>query len=132
MTRKAFLVDSNSQNTIWIMVDEHNADMILEYLVSDEGVKREFREICDLLKGTLRNKTKYCKCEVSKKAKNMFEMRFVRNRRNDRIYCKEMNHGSIKVIIMAELFQSKKTQKIDKKQKSRIENIGGHNYEFDI
>lgn len=113
------------------MVDRVAAKEILPYLHSHESIEKEFREIRELLKSNLRNRDKYCKCDVSDKAKDMFEMRFTRNNRNDRIYCKEIQKGSIRIIVMAELFVGKKTQHIAKTQKQRIENIGGYDYELE-
>lgn len=112
------------------MMDIINANEILPYIML-EGVDKEFKEIRDLLKENLRNREKYCKADVSDKAKNMFEMRFTRNNRNDRIYCQEKTLKQKRFIIMVELFESKKSQPIPKKIKSRIETMGAYEYEFE-
>lgn len=112
------------------MVDISNAKEILPYIMRDQ-VDKEFKEIRDLLKENLRNREKYCKADVSTKADNMFEMRFVKNGRNDRIYCQEKSFSQRRIIIMVELFQGKKTNEIPKKYKLRIENMGGYEYELE-
>jgi hypothetical protein len=112
------------------MVDMGNAKEILPYLFQ-KGVDDEFKDIRNLLKENLRNKEKYCKADVSSKAGNMFEMRFTRNNRNDRIYCQELSVNQKRIIIMVELFPGKKSQEIPKKIKSRIENMGGYEYELE-
>src|SRR5690606_3551149 len=106
-----------------------NADTIFSYVFRDK-VDEEFKEIRALLKQTLRNREKYCKCDVSDRAKNMFEMRFTRNLRNDRIYCKEISTGKVRHIVMIELLEKKKTQQIDKTTKRRIEKMGGYIYDI--
>lgn len=128
--RKAFLVDYNTHHTVLIMCDEQFINEIIPYLMQD-GVDQEFKEIRSILKENLRNKDKYCRANVSDKAKNVFEMRFTRNQRNDRIYCKEFRIQKKRFIVMAELLISKKSQSIPKRIKSRLETIGGYQYELE-
>jgi len=130
MKRKAVIVDCNKHNTTFIMVDIQNAKDILPYIMCD-GIDSEFKDIRALLKENTRNKEKYKKVDVSDKAKNMFEMRFIRNNRNDRIYCKEISFGAKRFIVMVELFCGKKNQEIPKKNKVRIETMGGYDYELE-
>ena len=130
MKRRAILVDRSKHNTTLIMVDLQNAKEILPYIMID-GVDKEFKEIRDILKDNLRNKEKYRKADVSDKAKNMYEMRFIRSGRNDRIYCQEINICGKRIILMVELFLSKKSQDIQKKIKTRIETMGGYEYELE-
>ena len=130
MKRTAYLIDQNKHNTTLIMIDIHNLKYILPYIHTD-GIDQEFKEIRCLLKENLRNKEKYKKVDVSEKAKNMYEMRFVRNGRNDRIFCQEINFGGKRIIVMVELYIGKKTQDIKKTQKSRIETMGGYDYELE-
>ena len=78
----------------------------------------EFKLIKDILYQNLQNKQKYCKADVSGKAPNMYEMRFTKNGRNDRIYCQEVHKNSTRYIEMCELFEGKKTNEIPKKYRS--------------
>lgn len=48
--------------------------------------------------------------------------------KNIRIYCKEFFIDNKKVVMIIEY--NKKTQKIDKKLKNKLETIGGYNYDF--
>ncbi len=130
MNRKAVLIDKNKHATTLLFVDISNAKDILPYIMH-EDVHDEFKDIRQILRENLRIKDKYCKCDVSNKAKNMFEMRFTNKGRNDRIYCQEQSFGSKRIIILSELFIGKKTQDIPKKIKSRIETLGTHNYDLD-
>lgn len=128
MVRKAVKIDEGSHGKVEIYIDSDNASEILQY-VFKEKVDGEFKEIRSLLKENLRNRDKYCKVEVCNKAKNMFEMRFTRQR-NDRIYCKEIKDSKSRRIIMIELFLGKKSQNIPKKIKERIEKMGSYEYKF--
>lgn len=130
MNRKAVLVDKNKHSSTLIMVDIKYAKDILPYIMA-EGIDKEFKVIRELLKENLRNSEKYRKVDVSDKAKDMFEMRFIRGERNDRIYCKELSISSKRFIIMIELFQGKKSQEIPKLIKSRIVTMGGYEYDLE-
>jgi len=129
MKRQAILVDISIHKTTFIMVDSQNAKELLPYLMQ-EGVDAEFKEIRSLLKDNLRNSEKYRRADFSEKARNVFEMRFTRNTRNDRIYCQEIRITGKRFIVMAELFLFKKSQEIPKRIKSRIQTIGGNDYEL--
>lgn len=111
------------------MIDAENAEQILPYIFR-ENVEAEFREIRDILKQNLRIKEKYCKANVSDKAENMYEMRFTKKGKNDRIYCQEIRTNKRRFIVMVELFEGKKSQDIPKKIKGRIQTMGGYEYEF--
>lgn len=121
--RTTILIDHCKHYKTLILVDAENADSILPYLMQD-GVDIEFKRIRNILKENLRNRMYYCKCEVSAKARDMFEMRFTGQGRNDRIYCKEVHTGNKRCIILAELFEGKKSQNIPARIRGRIENIG--------
>ncbi|MBL7691470.1 MAG: hypothetical protein JNM41_07740 [Flavipsychrobacter sp.] len=128
--RKASILDNSIvHGTIVFAIDTDCASSILPYIFRDQ-VDEEFKQIRDIIKQGIRNKEKYCKCDVSDKAHNMYEMRFRRNGRNDRIYCQEVSRSGVRYIIMCELYEGKKTQDIPKKIKSRIETMGGYEYEI--
>lgn len=129
MKRKGIIIDKSLHETTVIVVDAINAEEILSYLFR-ENVEQEFREIRDILKQNLRNREKYCKADVSDKARNVYEMRFTKLRKNDRIYCQEIHKNKKRFVIMCELFEGKKSQDIPKKIKSRIETIGSYEYEL--
>ena len=112
------------------MLDYSSAKLIAPYL-HRENVIEEFKDIRGILKESLRNAEKYCKADVSNKATDIFEMRFTTKGKNDRIYCKELKEGKKRFIVMIELFEGKKSQEIPKRIKSRIETIGGYEYDLE-
>lgn len=103
MKRKAIKIDGNLDGTTCFLIDADNAEQILNY-VFRENVEREFREIRDILKQNLRNKEKYCKVNISNQTENMYEMRFTKDGKNDRIYCQEIHRNKKRFIVMIELF----------------------------
>lgn len=130
MKRKAIVLDQDIHQKTLILLDVQNASKILPYLF-ENSVSAEFLDIRNILKQNLRNRDKYCKCDVNSKASRVFEMRFTNNQRNDRIYCLEVSTNKQRLIIMSELFIGKKSQEIPKKIKGRIETIGGFEYEIE-
>ncbi len=129
MKRKAVLLDRSKHDTTRIYADLRNAGQILTYVHRDNVID-EFKDIRGILKENLRNRQFYCKVNVSDKAKDIFEMRFTRNRKNGRIYCKEVHQGKIRKIVMIELYEGKKSQRIPKKIINRINNMSYYEYEF--
>jgi len=128
--KTALIIDDSSPHGKTIFsIDTDHASEILTYLFRSD-VEEEFRQIRDIIKQQLRIREKYCKCNVSDKAANVFEMRFTRSGKNDRIYCQEIHRPGIRNVILCELFEGKKSQEIPKKIKSRIESIGGIEYEI--
>ena len=129
MKRKLIVIQKGNHDKILLCVDQANSSEILQYILG-AAVINEYQVIQALLFENIRIKDKYCKADVSKKAKDMFEMRFTNNGRNDRIYCKEQSVGNKRYIIMIELYQGKKTENISNKYKNRIDTMGGYEYEF--
>ena len=123
------IIQRINHDKIILCVDEANSNEILQYIL-DANVITEYISIQTILLEKIRIKEKYCKAAVSNKAKDMYEMRFTNNGRNDRIYCKEKSVGERRYIIMIELYQGKKNQSIPNKYKNRIEIMGGYEYEF--
>lgn len=131
MKRTALCIDKCKHQKTFIAVDDLAAPEICQYLWEEKVIK-EFQIIRSLLKDGNRNREYYCKCDVSDKAKDIFEMRFTNNGKNDRIYCKEVSTQSKRYIIMIELYVGKKSQDIPKQQKGRINTMGGYDYENNI
>jgi hypothetical protein len=129
MKRAAILIDKNIHGTTLIMVDVLNAKEIFPYIFQ-ESLEDDFKDIRLMLKKNFRNSERYRKVNVSGKASDIYEMRFINTGRNDRIYCKEIRYKAKRFIVMVELFIGKKSQQIPKEIKFRIEKIGGYKYEI--
>jgi hypothetical protein len=123
--REFFKIKQNIHETTIICVDSKAIEEILLYIFN-ETVLIEFNIITGILIENLRNSDLYLKVQD-----NIFEMRFTRNGRNDRIYCKEIRTVKKRYIIMIELLTGKKTQKIPKKVIEKIKTEISK-YEYDI
>jgi hypothetical protein len=116
MKRTTILIDKNIHETTLIMVDVLNAKEIFPYIFQ-ESIEDDFKEIRSLLKKNFRNSERYRKVNVSGKASDIYEMRFINTGRNDRIFCKEIHSKAKRFIVMVELFIGKKSQQIPKEIK---------------
>jgi hypothetical protein len=108
-----------------ICVDSDKADEILPFIHDNDDVLKEFFRIRGILLENLRSSEYYLKV---KGTNNMFEMRFTSGRRNDRIYCKEIRTSKRRYIIMAYLFEGKKTNEIPKNVLKSIQTIDKYEY----
>ena len=114
MHRNCIKIFENKHKTTILHVDEKNANTIFPYFLNDDNVLNEFKIIKNLLGENIRNKEKYCKVNAVNTGK-VFEMRFTKNNRNDRIYCIEKSASGKRNIILIELFEGKKSNDIPKK-----------------
>jgi hypothetical protein len=114
-----------------ICIDTDNWKAILDYINQDVKHKKKFEYICGVLLDGHRNTEIYDKENINEKCKDVTAMKFFKGQDNDRIYCKEMSlEDKTFVIIAAELFEKKKTQKNSKKNKPIIEKVGKYEYEI--
>jgi len=114
-----------------ICIDTDNWKTIIAYLNQDVKHKKKFEYICGVLLDGHRNTDIYDKEDINDKCKDVTAMKFFKGQDNDRIYCKEMSlEDKTFVIIAAELFEKKKTQKNSKKNKPIIEKVGKYEYEI--
>jgi len=129
--RKAKIIRYNKDYTRALCVDVNTADIILEYINRNEQHKKKFNHIAEIILNRIRNTDLYDKEEINKKCKGVTAMKFFKNSSNDRIYCKEQTLADKTfVIITAELFEHKKTQKIKQKNKNLIEKVAEYEYEI--
>lgn len=110
-------------------VDEKNENEIMEELLKTHNRKR-FRMILSTIVRGKERPDLYGTEEISPKAKGVKAMKFTGgNRMNLRIYCKEHSiQGGLMIVMVFPHY--KKTKKVSGKLKSRIETIGGYEYEF--
>ncbi len=128
MTRNCIEIESNER--IRLFVDEENAEEILSYCEQNDSYRKKYTYIKNAILRGVAVKNIYGKVQ---KTDNIYEIRFFPNVRgkNDRIYCKQYDvDRTVIVIVMAELYKGKKSQKIDKRIQSRIEGI--KKFEYDI
>ncbi|WP_395064951.1 hypothetical protein [Flavobacterium sp.] len=129
--RKAREILKSKDGKRIICIDTDNWKTIIDYINQDVRHKKKFEYICGVLLDGHRNTDIYDKEDINDKCKDVTAMKFFKGQDNDRIYCKEMSlEDKTFVIIAAELFEKKKTQKNSKKNKPIIEKVGKYEYEI--
>ena len=115
--RKAREILKSKDGKRIICIDTDNWKTIIDYINQDVRHKKKFEYICGVLLDGHRNTDIYDKEDINDKCKDVTAMKFFKGQDNDRIYCKEMSlEDKTFVIIAAELFEKKKTQKNSKKK----------------
>lgn len=129
--RKAKEIRISKDGKRILCVDVDNWAEIFQYINQDKRHQEKFKFITDIILEGHRNTDVYDKENINDKCKDVTAMKFFKGRENDRIYCKEVSlEDKTFVIIAAELFEKKKTQKNSKKNKPIIEKVGKYEYEI--
>ncbi len=68
--------------------------------------------------------------EEKDKRPTVVAMKFMNKRSNDRLYCREINYGNGKDVIICEIHTGKKTESLSNKEKNIIKRT--RSYEFEI
>lgn len=124
-----------SDLNIEIWIDEKNAEDILKLLFEKDSNgkylrQNRFKNALKVMHSFNYEKDLYDKEEISAKAKNVTAIKFKRHKgHNWRIYCKEFYKDGKKIVMISAV--DKPSQKIDKKLSTKIETIGGYEYEFE-
>jgi hypothetical protein len=131
VVKKAKEILKSSDGKRIICVDVDNWEKILNYINQDEKHKKKFKYICGVILDGHRNTDIYDKEAINDNCKDVTAMKFFKGNDNDRIYCKEVSlEDKTFVIIAAELFKKKKTQKNSKKNTPIINKVGKSEYEI--
>ena len=133
MKRKALHLRTNTRTKRAIYVDEESLETILAYVGQDKRHKKKWDYIVNIILENLRNPDVFDKENINDKCKDVYAMKFFKGQENDRIYCKQVEHGTKKclVIVASELHLKKKTQKNSKKEITIIEKVATYEYEFE-
>ncbi len=129
--RLAYKIRSSADNKRHVCIDAENEKEIFSFLNADPARIKKFRQVVDIIIGGLRNSELYDKEEIDKKSKNVTAIKMFKGGQNIRLYCKEQrgDHG-IFYVIVAELLEKKKDQKVKGRVKTLIQTVG--NYEYKI
>jgi len=114
-----------------VCIDKENKEAILAYIYQSDRHLKKFRHIVALILEGHKNTELYDKEDIDNKAKGVTAMKFFKGQENDRIYCKEQRTlEGIYIIVTAEIYPKKKTDKVSKKEIPIIHKIA--NYEYTI
>jgi len=114
-----------------VCIDLQNKDLILAYVRQSDRHLKKWKHILQLLLEGHKNTELYDKEDINGKCKDVTAMKFFKGQENDRIYCKEQRtKDGIYIIVTAEIFLKKKSNKVTKKELPIIQKIA--NYEYEI
>lgn len=131
MKRKCELMIKNKNGTRAIFIDSKNKQQLMNYLNSDEAIRKKFQHIAQIILDNHRVPDLYDKEDINKKAKDVTAMKLFKGGANTRIYCKEiMSETGMFIVVTAELLPKKKNQKNKSEENNLINKIAGYEYEI--
>jgi hypothetical protein len=131
LKKRCQILRSSEDGKRAICVDVEIKERLLAYIRQSDRHRKKWRHIVELLLGGHRNSELYDKEEINAKCKGVTAMKFFKGQENDRIYCKEQTtENGIFIIVTAELYLKKKSQKVSKKEIPIMEKIGSYDYEI--
>jgi len=86
----------------------------------------------DMILQGYKNSDLYDKEDINGQCKDVTAMKFFKGQENDRIYCKEQRIGNgLYIIVTAELYLKKKSDKVSKKEIPVIQKISKYEYKIE-
>ena len=132
LTRKCEILVKSADGKRAICIDQVNKQEILAYIRQSPRHLDKWTHIVDLIMGGHRNAQLYDKEDIDGKCKGVTAMKFFKGQENDRIYCKEQRtDGGLYIIVTAELYLRKKTNKVSKKEIPIIKKVATYEYEIE-
>lgn len=129
MARLCEILKMSADGKKAVCIDKENKREILAYIYQSDRHIKKFRHIVELLLGGHKITELYDKEDINGKAKNVTAMKFFKGQENDRIYCKEQRTPEgLFIIVTAEIYLKKKTNKVSKKEIPIIEKIAKYEY----
>lgn len=127
--RFAYIVKSSDDGKKHICIDVANEASIIQYLKEKPVRIKKFNYIIDNMLRGFYNSHLYGKEDINEDSKDVTAMKMFQSGENLRIYCKEQtdSNGTFYVIV-AELLQKKKDQKVRGKIKQLIQTVSSYEY----
>jgi hypothetical protein len=115
-----------------ICIDKENKAKILDYIRQSARHVKKWKHIVQLILEGHKNTELYDKEEINEKCRGVTAMKFFKGQENDRIYCKEQKtENGHYVIVTAELYLKKKSDKVSKREIPIIEKVGQYEYKIE-
>ena len=129
--RKALLYDQNSNRAVKIYIDESESAAIEEFITGTNSNIKTYSRFKALVFEGRRNNALYSKKNICKECDNLYAINFTSGRnQNDRLYCLEF-HDGIRRIVLARLYEGKKSQKMNKRLQDSIRPVCKWQYTFE-
>lgn len=131
MKRRAIRLESNAIGNRHICIDAENEAAIKAFLEADPARIKKFRQIKDLILHGIRYPELYDKEDINDKAKSVTAIKMFKGGQNIRLYCKEITQEEGRFfVVIAELLEKKKTQKVTGEAKKLILKVAGYEYQI--
>lgn len=132
MIRKCEIFAQSDDGKRAVCIDLENKVAILDFVMQTDRYKKKWLHIVQLILEGHKNTELYDKEEVNHKCKDVTAMKFFKGQENDRIYCKEqkMPEG-ILIIVTAEIYPRKKSDKVSKREIPIIEKVASFKYKIE-
>lgn len=115
-----------------VCVDKENKASILAFVMQTPRYQKKWRHIVQLILEGHKNTELYDKEEINDKCKDVTAMKFFKGQENDRIYCKEQRTSEgIFIVVTAEIYPKKKSNKVSKKEIPIIEKVARYEYKIE-
>ncbi len=129
MTRLCEILNISADGKKAVCIDKENKEAILAYIRQSNRHLKKFRHIVALILEGHKNTDLYDKEDIDDKSKDVTAMKFFKGQENDRIYCKEQRTPEgIYIIVTAEIYPKKKSDKVSKKEIPIIHKIAKYEY----
>lgn len=127
--REYEIIAVSGNEKILVGLDKKNAEEIRTFISQSDRYIKKWRHLLELILGGHKNSDLYDKEEINNNSKGVTAMKFFKGQENDRLYCKEIRtiDGKL-IIIIAEIYRKKKSQKISRKEIPIIEKVGSYEY----
>lgn len=129
--REAYIVRRAENGKRVVCIDRETEATIMQFLQKDPTRLRKFGYAIDVILMGLRIPDIYDKEDIDGRSSKVTAIKLFKGGQNIRLYCKEQTgERGCYYIIIAELLEKKKSQKVTGKIKSLIQKIA--NYEYKI
>lgn len=128
--RTCTVIEKSLDCKIVLAVDDDNAAEIINYLKRDERHKKKFNFIVSAIFERKATKEIFRSERIDPSSESVYAMRFFPGQENDRIYCKKIEYEEITFIVMSELMEKKKNQKLKRRERNIINKISGYEYQI--
>ena len=132
LVRKCEIIAKSADGKKAICIDKENKEKILSYIRQSPRHLKKWNHIVELILQGHKNTELYDKEDINGQCKDVTAMKFFKGQENDRIYCKEQRIGNeLFIIVTAELYLKKKSDKVSKKEIPIIQKIAKYEYKIE-
>jgi hypothetical protein len=115
----------------YLCIDEENSEQIWAFLQNDDRRSKKFKYVIDIILNQKPTKDIFEKENISKEIDDVYAIKLFKGSDNIRFYCKTYEKDDLTFyIIIAELLEKKKSQKLTTKIKNIIKRV--HDYEYEV